>query len=104
MCFRPLLPRGDVDHQFVSDTIQADCMIVLGISHHISLPMETLPIVNKDHIKTRLWVGSGSKTEILVLGLYLNKNSNMFLHDFQSFEQLVIFSQMSQNSDLHEQM
>jgi len=65
-------------------------MIVLGISYHISLPMETLPIVNKDHIKTRLWVGSQVKTMVLVLGLYLNKNSNMILHEFHSFDQLVI--------------
>ena len=103
MCFRPLLPRGDVDHQFVSDTIQADCMIVLGISHHVSLPMETLPIVNKDHIKTRLWVGSRVKNDDPRLELYLNKNSNMILHEFHSFDQLVIFNQMLQNSDHHEQ-
>ena len=96
MCFRPLPPRGDVNHKFASDTIQADCMIVLGISYHISLPMETLPIVNKDHIKTRLWVGSRVKTMILILELYLNKNSNMILHEFHSFDQLVISSQMLQ--------
>ena len=38
-------------------------MIVLGISYHISLPMETLPIVNKDHIKTRLVGGIRVKND-----------------------------------------
>ena len=71
MYFRPHLPRGVVNHQFVSITIQADCMYVLGITHHVVVPMETLPIDKQGSYQYKVGGGTCVKRDGLELELFL---------------------------------
>ena len=103
MYFRPHLPRGVVNHQFRQYHNPG------GL--HVR-PWNNSPRRcsngNSPHRQTRIisiqgcgW-DPGSKEMDLDLELYLNKNSNMILHKFHLFDQLVIFNQMLQILDHHE--
>ena len=84
----------------VSITIQADCMYVLGITHHVVVPMETLPIDKRGTYQYTGWGWDGQKKIDFGTELFLNKNPNMILRKFHLLDQLVIFIQKLRSSSI----
>ena len=98
-CISVLISR--VEASIISSasiTIRVDCMYVLGITHHVVVPMETLPIDKRGTFLYTGWGWDGQKNGSLGTKLFSNKNPNLFLHKFYLFEQLVIFIQKFRSS------
>ena len=90
-CISVLISR--VEASIISSasiTIRVDCMYVLGITHHVVVPMETLPIDKRGTYQYTGWGWDGQKKIDFGTELFFNKNPNMILRKFHLLDQLAI--------------